>query len=95
MHFLFECFEHVRNDNRLAFLEFVWEMFWNGTFHENTDGVHAWVRSFDPLYNQDPISKFATWFSEGVIRFEFDCDNVAESLSFSVFPFWWKIWIIS
>ena len=52
MHFLFECFEHVRNDNRLAFLEFVWEMFWNGTFHENTDGVHAWVRSFDPLYNK-------------------------------------------
>ena len=90
MHFLFECCEHVQNDNRLAFLEFVWEMFWNGTFSENTDGFHPWVGYFDPLDEEDPKTKFATWFREGVIRFEFDCDNIAESLSFSVNPYWWK-----
>lgn len=90
MHFLFQCFEHVHDANRLAFLEFVWEMFWNGTFSENTDGFHPWVGYFDPLDEEDPKTKFATWFREGVIRFELNEDDIEGSLSSSVNPYWWE-----
>jgi len=90
MHFLFQCVEYVDDTNRLPFLEFVWEMFRNGTSNENTDGFHAWVGSFDPIEGEELNSRLATWFREGVIRFELDQDDIDGSLNWSVSPYWWK-----
>ena len=88
--FLNTCIEFVGEQNKVKFLEFVWLMF---AIERAETEWHSWNGKFDPLYEVKPDTKFAKWFREGVIRFEFkeySGEHILVPLGNTYNYRWWK-----
>jgi len=91
--FFNSCFDKIDLTNKEKFLQFTWIMFADQADDTKTEGYHAWMGQFDPLCGEEADHKYAKWFREGIIRFEFEKyeeQHILVPLEYTFQYLWWK-----